>query len=69
MAAEEELDRGSVKDNSVKAQAEHYLQMIEDDMNEHMEVALPGLSDDERWVNELHLVQSLYKDEGSGPSW
>jgi hypothetical protein len=36
---------------------------------ERVEVVLPGTSDDEMWVNELALVQSLYEDDASGPSW
>jgi hypothetical protein len=43
MAAGELLDR-----DSVKAQAAQYLQDIEDNVMEHMEVVLLGLSDDER---------------------
>jgi hypothetical protein len=69
MAVGEELDRGSIEDNSVEAQAVQYLQMIEDDMMECMEVTLSELLDDERYVNELRLVQSLYEEEGSGPGW
>jgi hypothetical protein len=43
MAAGELLDR-----DLVEHQAEEYLQSIEDDVMEHVEVALPGASDDER---------------------
>jgi hypothetical protein len=64
MAAGELLDW-----ESVERQAEEYLQGIEDNVMEPVEVALPGVSDDERRVNKLALVQSLYKDDVSGPSW
>jgi hypothetical protein len=67
MVAGELLDRD--EDNSVKAQAAQYLQDIEDDVMEHVEVTLPGLSDDERRVNELRLVQSLYEEHISSPGW
>jgi hypothetical protein len=69
MVTGKELERDFAEDNSVEAQAVQYLQMIEDDVNEHMEVMLPGLLEDKRRVNKLHLVQSLYKEEGSGPGW
>jgi hypothetical protein len=64
MAAGELLDR-----DLVECQAEEYLQSIKDNVMECVEVALPGLSDDERRVNELHLVQPLYEDDISGLSW
>jgi DNA-directed RNA polymerase sigma subunit (sigma70/sigma32) len=69
MEAAGELEIGSVEDNLVEAQAECYLQMIEDNMQERIEVVLPGLSEDERRVNKLRLVQSLYKEGSSSPSW
>jgi hypothetical protein len=64
MAAGELLDR-----DSVERQAEEYLQSIKDDVMEHVEVVLPGVSDDERHLNELALVQSLYEEPIKHPKW
>jgi hypothetical protein len=58
MEAPGELEAGTVEDNLVEAQATHYLQDIEDEVMERIEVALPGALDDERRVNKLALVQS-----------
>jgi hypothetical protein len=64
MATGELLDR-----ESIECQVEEYLQGIEDDVMEHVEVALPGASDDERHLNELALVQSLYKESLPSADW
>jgi hypothetical protein len=64
MASGELLDR-----ESIEHQAEEYLQGIEDDVMERVEVALPGVSDDERHLNKLALVQSLYKESLPGADW
>jgi hypothetical protein len=69
MEAAGKLEVGSIEDNLVEAQAEHYLQQIEDDVQEHVEVVLPGLSEDKVRINELRMVQSLYEDSSSSPSW
>jgi hypothetical protein len=48
----------------------HYLQQIDDDVQEHIEVALPGLLEDERRINKSRMVQSLYEFNGSSnPGW
>jgi hypothetical protein len=64
MAAGELLDR-----ESIECQVEEYLQSIKDDVIEQVEVALPGASDDERHLNELALVQSLYEEPMELPEW
>jgi hypothetical protein len=62
-ATRSKMEVGELLDrDSVEAQAAQYLQDIDDDVMEHVEVVLPGLSDDERQVNELCLVQSLYEE-------
>jgi hypothetical protein len=63
MAAGKLLDR-----ESIECQAEEYLQGIEDDVMERVEVALPGASD-KRHLNELALVQSLYEESLPGANW
>jgi hypothetical protein len=64
MAAGELLDR-----ESLKRQADEYLQGIEDDVMERVEVALPGASDDERRLHESALIQLLYDEPLPGADW
>jgi hypothetical protein len=64
MAAGELLDR-----ELLERQAEEYLQGIKDNVMERVEVTLPGASDDERHLNELALVQSLYEESLPGTDW
>jgi hypothetical protein len=64
MAAGELLDR-----ESLEHQAEEYLQGIEDNVMERMEVALLGASDDERRLNESALIQLLYEEPLPGADW
>jgi hypothetical protein len=69
-ATRSEMAAGELLDwESVEQQAEQYLQSIEDNVMEHIEVALPGVLDDERHLNELALVQSLYKEPLEHPEW
>jgi hypothetical protein len=69
MEATSELEMEVVEDNPIEAQATCCLQEIKDDVQERMEVALPGLSEDKVRVNELRMVQSLYKDSSISPGW
>jgi hypothetical protein len=64
MAEGELLDR-----DLVERQVEEYLQSIEDNVMERMEVVLPGVSDDERNHNKLALILSLYEEPIEQPEW